>query len=201
LGRGLKAPRNQNRLIQLILALGVYFSATAGTYACANLFPGLQESFLRWVPPLIGTWLPLAWAYTFSKVPEDATVNDSTFGGENSDDDCSRNFRFFDCSFFAILHLALPFNTGIKPESRTIGPRAGSHWHSNPEFWRGGFPPVGSIVRLCPERGDDRGEIRAVGTYYGLLNILGHLARPTVRASRLGRAGRENCSYFCRGRS
>src|ERR1700722_1494392 len=60
-GAILKLRETRTRLIQLVLALGVYFSATAGTYALRNLFPGLQESFLRWVPPLIGTWLPLAW--------------------------------------------------------------------------------------------------------------------------------------------
>src|SRR5580698_3546124 len=73
-GAILKLRETRTRLIQLVLALGVYFSATAGTYALRNLFPGLQESFLRWVPPLIGTWLPLAWAYTFSKIPEDARL-------------------------------------------------------------------------------------------------------------------------------
>src|SRR5271156_11043 len=73
-GAILKLRETRTRLIQLVLALGVYFSATAGTYALRNLFPGLQESFLRWVPPLIGTWLPLAWAYTFSKIPEEARL-------------------------------------------------------------------------------------------------------------------------------
>jgi hypothetical protein len=73
-GAILKLRETRTRLIQLVLALGVYFSATAGTYALRNLFPGLQESVLRWVPPLIGTWLPLAWAYTFSKVPEGARL-------------------------------------------------------------------------------------------------------------------------------
>lgn len=73
-GAVVKLRETRTRLIQLVLALGVYFSATAGTYALRNLFPGLQESFLRWVPPLIGTWLPLAWAYTFSKVPEEARL-------------------------------------------------------------------------------------------------------------------------------
>jgi hypothetical protein len=73
-GAILKLRETRTRLIQLVLALGVYFSATAGTYALRNLFPGLQEAVLRWVPPLIGTWLPLAWAYTFSKIPEDARL-------------------------------------------------------------------------------------------------------------------------------
>jgi hypothetical protein len=73
-GAILKLRETRTRLIQLVLALGVYFSATAGTYALRNLFPGLQEVVLRWVPPLIGTWLPLAWAYTFSKIPEGARL-------------------------------------------------------------------------------------------------------------------------------
>jgi hypothetical protein len=71
-GAILKLRETRTRLIQLVLALGVYFSATAGIYALRNLFPGLENSLLRWLPPLLGTWLPFAWAYTFAKVPEDA---------------------------------------------------------------------------------------------------------------------------------
>ena len=71
-GAMLKLRETRTRLIQLVLALGVYFSATAGIYALRNLFPGLELSLLRWLPPLLGTWLPFAWAYTFTKVPEDA---------------------------------------------------------------------------------------------------------------------------------
>jgi VanZ family protein len=73
-GAILKLRETRTRLIQLVLALGVYFSATAGTYALRNLFPGLQPSLLKWVPPLVGVWLPLAWAYTFTKVAEDARL-------------------------------------------------------------------------------------------------------------------------------
>lgn len=71
-GAILKLRETRTRLIQLVLALGVYFSATAGIYALRNLFPGLEASLLRWLPPVLGTWLPFAWAYTFAKVPEDA---------------------------------------------------------------------------------------------------------------------------------
>jgi hypothetical protein len=71
-GAILKLRETRTRLIQLVLALGVYFSATAGIYAMRNLFPALELSFLRWLPPLVGTWLPLAWAYTIVRVPEDA---------------------------------------------------------------------------------------------------------------------------------
>jgi hypothetical protein len=64
----------RTRIVQLILALGIYFSATAAAYALRNMFPALQLLFLQWVPPLIGTWLPLAWAYTFITVPEEAEM-------------------------------------------------------------------------------------------------------------------------------
>lgn len=73
-GAILKLRETRTRLIQLVLALGVYFSATAGVYALRNLFPGLELSLLRWLPPVLGTWLPFAWAYTFAKVPEDARL-------------------------------------------------------------------------------------------------------------------------------
>lgn len=73
-GAIVKLRETRARLVQLVLALGVYYSATAGTYALRNLFPGLQVHVLHWVPPLMGTWLPLAWAYTFTKVPEEARL-------------------------------------------------------------------------------------------------------------------------------
>jgi len=73
-GAILKLRETRTRVIQLVLALGIYFSATAGTYALRNLFPSLQASFLHWVPPIFGTWLPLAWAYTFTKVPDEARL-------------------------------------------------------------------------------------------------------------------------------
>jgi hypothetical protein len=73
-GAILKLRETRTRLIQLVLALGIYFSATAGAYALRNLFPGLQAPVLRWVPPFLGLWLPVAWAYTLAKVPADARV-------------------------------------------------------------------------------------------------------------------------------
>jgi hypothetical protein len=78
------------RIVQLILALGIYFSATAASYALRNMFPSLQVAFLQWVPPLVGTWLPLAWAYTLFRVPEEAEM---TMGRlSNSLDSPSGNF-------------------------------------------------------------------------------------------------------------
>lgn len=78
-GALLKLRETRTRLIQLILALGVYFSATAGVYALHNLFPVLQNYGLRWLPPVLGTWLPLAWAYTFTKVPEESRLMTEAF--------------------------------------------------------------------------------------------------------------------------
>lgn len=70
-GAVLKLKETRTRLIQLVLALGIYFSATAGTYALRNLFPALQ---VHWLPPVIGLWLPVAWAYTFTRISEDARL-------------------------------------------------------------------------------------------------------------------------------
>jgi hypothetical protein len=62
----------RRRLVHFVLALGIYFSGIAGAYALRHLFPALEPIFLHWIPPLAATWLPLAWAYTFIRVPEDA---------------------------------------------------------------------------------------------------------------------------------
>jgi hypothetical protein len=68
----LKLRETRARLIQLVLSLGVYFSAAAVLYALRNMFPNLigLNSFL----PFVGTFLPLAWAYTFTRVPEEARL-------------------------------------------------------------------------------------------------------------------------------
>jgi hypothetical protein len=73
-GAILKLRETRMRLIQLVLALGIYFSVDAGTYALRNLFPGWQPNILRWIPPMMGVWLPMAWAYTMTKVPEDSRL-------------------------------------------------------------------------------------------------------------------------------
>jgi hypothetical protein len=70
----LKLRETRARLVQLVLALGVEFSALAAIYALRNLFPSLEDSVLKFLIPVVGAWLPLAWAYTFTKVPEDARL-------------------------------------------------------------------------------------------------------------------------------
>lgn len=71
-GAVMKMRETRSRLIQFVLALGVYFSAYSATYALRNLFPHLELTKI--LPPLVGTWLPLAWTYTFWKVPEEARL-------------------------------------------------------------------------------------------------------------------------------
>lgn len=71
-GAVMKLQETRTRLIQLVLALGVYFSAFAANYALLNLYPDF--SFWHYVPPVMALWLPLAWAYTFAKIPEEARL-------------------------------------------------------------------------------------------------------------------------------
>jgi glucan phosphoethanolaminetransferase (alkaline phosphatase superfamily) len=69
----LKLRETRTRLIQLVLSLGIYFSLLAANYAIRNLYP--QLGFV--VAPLaqiVGTFLPLAWAYAFWRIPEEARL-------------------------------------------------------------------------------------------------------------------------------
>jgi hypothetical protein len=75
LGAVLKMRETGTLLMQLVLALGIYFSAIAATYAARSLFPQLDvHSLWRWAPPLIGLWLPLAWSYAFLRIPAAARI-------------------------------------------------------------------------------------------------------------------------------
>src|SRR6204780_971958 len=56
------------------------------------------------------------------------------------------------------------------------------------------------LVRLCPERGDDQSEIRAVGTYYGLLAMLNRVSRPVApRFAGWVEKESKRCLYFSGG--
>lgn len=60
------------RLALIITAFGVYCSGEGLTYVLHGFFP---DFFLwRYIPPLLGTWLPLSLIYTFVRVPEEARV-------------------------------------------------------------------------------------------------------------------------------
>jgi len=59
------------------------------------------------------------------------------------------------------------------------------------------FARVIQLLLLCPDRPEDRGEIRAIGTYFRLLSFLrGTVARvaPSIRA--WTEKERDQCTYF-----
>ncbi len=69
----LKLRETRTRLIQLVLSLGIYFSLLAANYAILNLYPALGN-VLSPVAQIIGAFLPLAWAYAFWRLPEEARL-------------------------------------------------------------------------------------------------------------------------------
>ncbi|MGH9746260.1 MAG: hypothetical protein ACRD59_09150 [Candidatus Acidiferrales bacterium] len=59
------------------------------------------------------------------------------------------------------------------------------------------FARLVQLVRLCPERGDDQTEIRAVGTYYGLLRVIKRISAFVIpRIAAWTEMERQNCSHF-----
>lgn len=71
-GAILKLRETRTQLIQLVLSLGLYFSAFAATYALRNLSHDLQ--ILRYIAQVIALSLPLAWAYTIWRVSPEARL-------------------------------------------------------------------------------------------------------------------------------
>jgi hypothetical protein len=67
-----KLRETRTQLIQFVLSLGVYFSAFAASFAMTVLYPNSPVSWLA--AGAMGLWLPLAWGYTFLKVPESARL-------------------------------------------------------------------------------------------------------------------------------
>jgi hypothetical protein len=67
-----KLRETRTRLIQFTLALGVYFSAFAASFALSVLYPNSQ--YIGLASYAMGLWLPLAWGYTFLKIPESARL-------------------------------------------------------------------------------------------------------------------------------
>lgn len=72
-GAILKLRETRTQLIQLVLSLGIYFSAFAATFALGNIFPDYQ--FIAYVVPVFGCLLPLAWAYAFWRLAPDARIS------------------------------------------------------------------------------------------------------------------------------
>jgi len=71
-GAVLKLRETRTRLVQFILALGVYFSAYAASFALANL--ANRWSILQLLAPSMGCLLPLAWTITLWRHAEDARL-------------------------------------------------------------------------------------------------------------------------------
>jgi len=72
----LKLRETRARLVQIVLSLGVYFSVIAANYAIQNLMPQLM-GVMSPVVQVCSTFLPLAWAYAFWRLPEDARLTPS----------------------------------------------------------------------------------------------------------------------------
>jgi hypothetical protein len=72
-GAILKLRETRALLVQLVLSLGIYFSASAAGYAVSNLQPHF-ESYVRYLMPVMGSLLPLSWAYAFWRVPDGARL-------------------------------------------------------------------------------------------------------------------------------
>lgn len=72
-GAILKLRETRTQLIQLVLSLGIYFSAFAATFALGNMFPNFQ--FFGYVVPVFGCLLPMAWAYAFWRFAPDARMS------------------------------------------------------------------------------------------------------------------------------
>ena len=72
-GAILKLRETRTRLIQLVLSLGVYFSAFAADYALRNLYPNLQPVW-QYVTSALGCILSAAWMYSFLFVTEDSRL-------------------------------------------------------------------------------------------------------------------------------
>ncbi|HXQ27402.1 MAG TPA: hypothetical protein VN822_13415 [Candidatus Acidoferrales bacterium] len=59
------------------------------------------------------------------------------------------------------------------------------------------FDRILELVRLCPDYEDGRGEIRAVGVYRNLLEVLGRVSRTAMpKLAAWSEQERQSCSYF-----
>jgi hypothetical protein len=71
-GAVLKLRETRTRLVQIVLSLGVYFSAYAASYALVNVAPGV--SVVKYASPLLGCLLPLAWCITIMRYSEESRL-------------------------------------------------------------------------------------------------------------------------------
>jgi len=71
-GAVLKLRETRTRVVQMILSLGLYFSAYAGIYALLNL--GSNRIVAQYLAPLLGCFLPVSWMLTILRHTEDSRL-------------------------------------------------------------------------------------------------------------------------------
>lgn len=78
-GAMVKLHKTETRLVHIVLALGVYLSAFAASFAFSNLYP--HSWVWRPLAYIAALWLPIAWGYAFLKVPRDSHLSPATIAG------------------------------------------------------------------------------------------------------------------------
>lgn len=71
-GAVLKLQETRTRLVQMVLSLGLYFSAYAGSYALLNLAP--KYEVVQYLGPLVGCFLPMSWLFTMVRYTEESRL-------------------------------------------------------------------------------------------------------------------------------
>ncbi|MFI5097955.1 MAG: hypothetical protein ACHQT6_08295 [Candidatus Acidiferrales bacterium] len=71
-GAVLKLRETRTRLVQIILSLGLYFSAYAASYALMNFSE--KYSLIRYLSPALGCFLPLSWSLTILRYSEESRL-------------------------------------------------------------------------------------------------------------------------------
>jgi hypothetical protein len=71
-GAVVKLRETRTRLVQFILALGIYFSAYAASYALVNL--ASKYSVVHFMGPIVSCLLPLSWTVTMWRHSEDSRL-------------------------------------------------------------------------------------------------------------------------------
>jgi len=71
-GAILKLGETRTRLVQIVLSLGLYFSAYAASYALVNFAD--KYSVVRFLGPLVSCLLPLSWTVTIWRHSEEARL-------------------------------------------------------------------------------------------------------------------------------
>ena len=71
-GAILKLRETRTQLIQLVLSLGIYFSAFAATFALRNMLPGTHLG--AHIVPVLGCLLPMAWSYAYLRLSPESRI-------------------------------------------------------------------------------------------------------------------------------